>query len=115
MFLHGLGTDHNCFKYQITELRKLEYRLVLIDLDGFGKSKNSDDIYNIRDLADLVSEFITAIKITKFHFIGLSLGGMISLDIARSGKFCKSLDRVILLVQLLHLSRFLCYKKFLYI
>jgi len=79
IFLHGLGTDHSSFRNYVGYFK--DYRLILIDLPGFGKSL-SDHRLGYDDEVDLVTKLIKQLKLKEFYLVGYSLGGTIALPIA---------------------------------
>lgn len=96
VLLHGLGTDHHCFKYQIPALKQ-KYRLILIDLPGFGHSNIVSKSYTLDEITNIIMLFLVKLKIKKFHLIGLSLGGMVAIKIAQNNELNKKIDKVILI------------------
>ena len=81
LFVHGHPFNHTMWKYQYKVLS--DFRLILPDLKGYGKSDyNFDKIYieeQALDLAILLDE----IEIEKVHLIGLSMGGQIIVEFHR--------------------------------
>jgi len=60
------------------------YRVVLTDNRGFGRSRDLPLRYmsHVRDFAVDIDKILRKEKITEFHIIGLSLGGMIANELA---------------------------------
>ena len=82
IFLHGLGTDHRCFNDQIEFFRESEFRIIAIDFRGFGKSRLMQFSNNlINQLSKDVIAIITQLKLKNITLIGLSLGGVIALNL----------------------------------
>ncbi|HFA49728.1 MAG TPA: alpha/beta hydrolase [Bacteroidetes bacterium] len=81
LLVHGHPFNHTMWKYQYETLKN--FRLILPDLKGYGKSDfNFDKIYiegQALDLALLLDE----LKIEKIHLIGLSMGGQIIVEFQR--------------------------------
>jgi sigma-B regulation protein RsbQ len=95
MFLvHGYGCDQNMWRF-ITPHFKDDYKIILIDLVGSGKSdENSYDYekYNsLEGYADDVIEICDALKLEDVFFVGHSVSAMIGLlaAIKRPGLFKK--------------------------
>ena len=71
------------------------YRLVMVDFPGFGKSKLLHKPYTITDLADLILEVVSRLNITSFHLIGHSMGGYVGLEfLSRYPEKVKSLGLI---------------------
>ena len=75
ILLHGApGLEANlCGVHE--ELAR-EYRLLAPELPGFGETR-SDGIESVRDLADVVRQFATALGLDRYSVIGTSLGGYV--------------------------------------
>lgn len=79
LFLHGFGTSTYTWRHFVDPLSK-KYKLILIDLKGFGKSpKPRDSHYNIQDQADLIYQFILQQNLSNLTIVGHSLGGGVAL------------------------------------
>ena len=79
LLLHGWGNDLNSFHKQV-ECFKDKYHLYLIDLPGFGKTPEPNDIYSLNDYVDIVRKFIIeVIKEKEVILIGHSFGGRIGI------------------------------------
>lgn len=59
-----------------------EFKVILIDLPGFGKSPEPDLIYGIRDYAKTLKMFLDNQKIKKLTLFGHSFGGQIATQFA---------------------------------
>ncbi len=76
VFLHG-NVSSSAF-WQPTMLRMpAEYRVLAIDLRGFGDSetKDVDAARGLADFADDVASVLAAMNISSAHFVGWSMGG----------------------------------------
>ena len=82
IFLHGLSTCRLEFS-KITPFLLDKYDLILIDLPGHSESR---DIlpFTLSNAVDAISHLIST-KITggKAHIVGMSLGGVVGLEVAR--------------------------------
>jgi pimeloyl-ACP methyl ester carboxylesterase len=75
VFLHGGGTAHWMWKYQVRDL--FDYHLLIPDLPGHGKSSREKWV-SFADTADEVAEIIREKAANgRAHVVGLSLGGYI--------------------------------------
>jgi len=81
LLVHGHPFDHTMWKEQIESLG--EYRLILPDLRGYGKTDyDFDKIFIEEHALDLVY-LLDHLRIEKVHLIGLSMGGQIIVEFAR--------------------------------
>jgi len=79
IFIHGFCEHHQMWDaFKKPFLKK--YRVITIDLPGFGKSPLLSDNFSIKDLSLSVLEHLAQKKLEKFILIGHSLGGYVSLE-----------------------------------
>lgn len=81
VLLHGYGGNSKCFKKQINTLNKF-FNILLIDMHGHGKSSNihlnnKQDI-NLKIIVDDINKLLEKLNIEKAHFMGLSLGTIVT-------------------------------------
>jgi pimeloyl-ACP methyl ester carboxylesterase len=82
LLLHGLGASSYTWK-RITPALARHYRVIAIDLKGFGASdKPQDGKYGIFDQAELIKTFIQKENLTNLTVIGHSYGGGVALALA---------------------------------
>lgn len=80
--IHGFGGSLYSWRNFVGPLSQ-DYRLVLIDLKGCGKSpKPKDTKYSTQDHADLIYDLILKHDLKNLTLIGNSLGGALSLFLA---------------------------------
>lgn len=80
--LHGLGANIFTWRYFIDSFSK-NYKLVLVDLKGFGRSaKPDDEHYSIHDHADAIYELILRNDWRRLILVGNSYGGALALVLA---------------------------------
>jgi pimeloyl-ACP methyl ester carboxylesterase len=84
VFLHGFTESGKIWKAFSGKLIS-EYRVIIIDLPGHGKSEGLDCIHTMEIQAELVHHVLKARKIRKCIMIGHSMGGYITLAFA--GKY----------------------------
>ncbi len=77
ILIHGLGECIESWKFQIPELSKY-FRVVALDLRGFGKSEIPDEI-DIGDFVMDVKNLMDHLDLKKANLIGFSMGGVICL------------------------------------
>ncbi len=86
VFIHGWPLDHRIFEYQTNILPKLGYRVVSIDLRGFGASDTAAFDYSYDRLAKDIHQVVVSMNLNHFVLAGFSVGGAIAL---RYMKKCK--------------------------
>ena len=78
---NSLGTDFSMWDPQVAEFVK-SFRVLRYDTRGHGQSSVTPGPYSIRQLAGDVLTLADALKFDRFHFCGLSMGGMIGMWLA---------------------------------
>lgn len=81
LFLHGLGSSVRDWEYQIPYFAA-DYRVLLIDMRGHGRSDKPKGPYTMSLFASDVIAVLDALKIDSVHLVGLSMGGMIAFQLA---------------------------------
>jgi len=81
LLVHGHPFDHTMWKYQIEDLK--DFRLILPDLKGYGKTDFQFDKIFIEEQALDLALLLDELQIEKVHLIGLSMGGQIIIEFAR--------------------------------
>ncbi len=77
VFIHGMGGDLNNFAYNYKYFKE-NYRVIGLDLPGYGKSGRMRRDYTIDYYANVIEEFLEKIKVSKCILIGNSMGGHIA-------------------------------------
>ena len=80
LFIHGMGSS--LVFDEIIEPLSNYFKVIVIDLPGFGKSEKPDLDYNIDFYVNILFEFCKEINLEKINVAGLSLGGMIAIEFA---------------------------------
>ncbi|NOZ71485.1 MAG: alpha/beta hydrolase [Chloroflexi bacterium] len=82
ILLHGLGSSGADWYPLVRGLAEY-FRLVLVDLRGFGSSSlaRSKD-YSVASMATDVRQLMKALDMSSAHVVGLSLGGCVALQLA---------------------------------
>ncbi|WP_138431818.1 alpha/beta fold hydrolase [Fodinibius saliphilus] len=83
MMVHGLGSYIPAWKKNIRILRK-SFRVIAVDLPGFGKSSKNVADYSIPFFAETVVQLQDSLGIEKASWVGHSMGAQISLQAALS-------------------------------
>ena len=78
---NSLGTDFSMWDPQVPEFLK-SFRVLRYDTRGHGYSPVTPGPYSIELLANDVLALADALKLDRFHFCGLSMGGMIGMWLA---------------------------------
>jgi 3-oxoadipate enol-lactonase len=77
---HSLACDHTMWDPQMEALR--DFRVLRFDTRGHGASEAPAGEYTMDQLAADVHALLDALRIDRFHFVGLSMGGMIGQQLA---------------------------------
>ncbi|MFX1575683.1 MAG: alpha/beta fold hydrolase [Promethearchaeota archaeon] len=77
LLIHGQLSDLTSWRYQITPFAK-HYRVIAVDLKGFGKSTKPRKEYPVHSHADDLKTLLDHLNITQTHVCGLSMGGMVA-------------------------------------
>ena len=78
ILLHGWGQNIEMMK-PIGDAFQDKCRIVILDLPGFGKSSEPPFAWSLDDYSDMLSEFISQLKINKPIIIGHSFGGRLAI------------------------------------
>ena len=83
VFLHGIGASSYVWR-DLISLLSPRFRLMLVDLPGFGmSSKNPDRRYDLDEQTETMARFLDALEIQKPILVGSSMGGAIALWMAK--------------------------------
>lgn len=108
IFVHGWMSSKEVY-LRIANILSKKYRCVGIDIPGFGKSKSINGL-KIKDVSSLIHKFVNKMKIKKFHLVGHSMGGAISIIYAN-----KHQDRIKKVILISPFISFLQFPKVLYL
>lgn len=78
VFLHGAGVDSILWEPQIAAFAA-SHRVIAPNLPGHG---NVPAVQSVAEMADHVHSLLSTLGIDRYSIIGLSLGGMVALDVA---------------------------------
>lgn len=93
ILIHGLGSNAGFWRYNIGALSQ-KYRVIAIDLPGYGKSQKDFYPYSLTFYADQIKRFIDELKLGKVTLVGHSMGGQISIVFAL--KYPQYLNKLVL-------------------
>ena len=80
LFIHGLGSSTRDWEAQTAYFAK-HYKVIVFDLRGHGKSDKPSGAYTIPLFEEDTAVLIKALKLGKVHLTGISLGGMVALQL----------------------------------
>ena len=75
IFLHGWGSNKEIMKVFKDDFK--EYKLLFIDMPGFGKSE-TEEIWTTYKYAQKIDNFLESLNIEKFCIVGHSFGGKVA-------------------------------------
>lgn len=81
VFIHGLGSSARDWEYQVPFFSR-DYRVVTLDVRGHGRSDKPPGPYSISLFASDVAGLIEGLDLAPAHVVGISMGGMIALQLA---------------------------------
>lgn len=81
--IHGWPLSHLIFEYQLEMLLARDFRVVSIDLRGFGNSDVPAGGYAYDQLAEDIYRVVCALRLDRFILAGYSMGGAIALRYMR--------------------------------
>jgi pimeloyl-ACP methyl ester carboxylesterase len=94
LFIHGFMAAADEFKEVMENLSK-NYKIVAVDLIGFGRSEQRCDIdYSKQSMGNLIYKLMIKKRIDKFSIVGHSMGGEVALNLAYNYK--ANIDTLIL-------------------
>jgi pimeloyl-ACP methyl ester carboxylesterase len=83
ILVHGLASNAGFWRYNIADLAR-EYRVIAVDLPGYGRSAKGDYPYGMQFYADQILGLMDELGIEKAVFAGHSMGGQIGIVFALS-------------------------------
>lgn len=75
VMVHGWPLSHKIFEYQAELLIKCGYRVILLDLRGFGNSDAPACGYGYSRMADDIYTVVNNLRLKNFILVGFSMGG----------------------------------------
>jgi len=81
VFIHGLGSSARDWEYQVPFFAPC-YRVVVFDVRGHGRSDKPPGPYSVPLFAQDTAALIRALEAAPAHVVGISMGGMIALQLA---------------------------------
>lgn len=90
VLLHGWGSNLEVFNQVINHFQN-DFRVIAIDLPGFGKSQSPNEVWGVLDYTDFIEEFFRLNGIQNPILAGHSFGGRISIVYASRNPVSKLL------------------------
>lgn len=81
LFIHGFGIDRTYWTNETAFFSKI-YRVIAIDLPGFGQSGKNRNSWTVEDFSKDVSAVLTQLDLKNVILIGHSMSGAIALETA---------------------------------
>ena len=81
VMLHGFAGSSNTWDLLVSRLNE-QFRVLLIDLPGFGGSSLPERGFGLWELSDALAELTHIISLPKAYWCGYSMGGRIALHVA---------------------------------
>jgi 3-oxoadipate enol-lactonase len=81
VLLHSLGTNLSMWD-RVAETLTTDYRILRVDLRGHGGSQVPPGPYRLADYCDDLFALLDALRLSRVHLAGISLGGMIAMGCA---------------------------------
>lgn len=81
LLIHGWGGNSKS-QEPLAELLSEKFRVITIDLPGFGSSSNPDPNWGIEEYAGLIIDFICELKLRPVIYFGHSFGGSLGIYLA---------------------------------
>ena len=74
-----------------------EYKVILFDFPGFGKTREPDQSWSVEQYAAFFVNFLHALKIKDVTFIGHSYGGRVIIEVASNELFKTYVQKIVLI------------------
>ncbi|KAJ8111063.1 hypothetical protein OPT61_g6246 [Boeremia exigua] len=82
IFMHGLGSSQNYYHAVVTRLRAKDFRCIIFDNTGAGRSPYTGQQASIQSLGDDVIGILDALNVSKAIVVGHSMGGIVAAHLA---------------------------------
>lgn len=95
LILHGWGSNSDTWIKTQKELTRRGFRVITIDLPGFGRTEEPPKDWSLKDYTDFTYEFAQKLDLFPFTLAGHSFGGRITIDYA--SRYPKGLRAIVLI------------------
>ena len=96
VILQGWGTEMGMYDSVAAAISD-EFRVVQLDLPGFGESDEPRQPWSVDDFADFFCDFMKKLRISSTVLIGHSYGGRIIIKLAAREQLPFTIDRIVLI------------------
>ena len=96
VILQGWGTELSVYDSVAAAIAE-EYRVIQLDLPGFGKSEEPREPWNVNGFAVFFCKFLLAFKIRSATLIGHSYGGRVIIKLAALDRLPFRIERIVLI------------------
>lgn len=93
VIVHGLASNAGFWREVIPQLSK-DYRLIVVDLPGYGKSQKGELPIGMQYYADVVAKLVDDLQLKNVSYVGHSMGGQIGITLALSHP--EKIDKLVL-------------------
>ena len=95
LLLHGWGSSIEPYRQLIACLSR-KYRVIALDMPGFGKSDEPQIPFCVDDYVDFVLQFLQHFQIKKLSLVGHSFGGRVIIKMANR-QLPFAIDKIVLI------------------
>jgi pimeloyl-ACP methyl ester carboxylesterase len=81
LLVHGLASNAGFWRYNIDQFSQ-DYRVIVVDLPGYGKSDKGDYPYGMNFYAKEIVDLIDELSLENVAYVGHSMGGQIGITLA---------------------------------
>ncbi|MDB5184051.1 MAG: alpha/beta hydrolase [Candidatus Saccharibacteria bacterium] len=81
VLVHGITGSHEGFQYVIPLLN--DFHIIAPDLPGFGESPLPHEKLSLRDMGELLIDFVEELELDKPHVLGHSMGSLVVAEAVR--------------------------------
>jgi len=94
LILHGWGGSSDSWKAVQKKISQAGYKVICLDLPGFGKSKEPPVAWSVADYTEWLLGFVNFLKLEKFFLLAHSFGGRVAVKFASI--YSEKLEKLIL-------------------
>jgi 3-oxoadipate enol-lactonase len=87
LLLHGLGSSGRDWELQLADFSR-HFRVITVDARGHGRSQKPPGPYSVSQFAGDVAALLQKLAVGPAHVAGISMGGMIALQLALDRPDC---------------------------
>ena len=92
----GWGTNFEMYQVVANAISD-EYKVILFDFPGFGKTKEPEDSWSVADYASFFVDFLQVLGVEKVTLIGHSYGGRVIIEVASDEGFKNRVEKIVLI------------------